>query len=165
MSRAPSRLRRGHMPASPRIAKLSVPRVATALARPRLHALLDEATAHGAAFVAAGPGSGKSTLAVTWATARGGRLLWFRADEGDADPAAAFAYFRELAPTSRAAHALPIFRTRDVDRLDVFANTFFRAFFRVVPAASTLIVDDVHAAPGDAFPALLSAAIREAPHD
>lgn len=153
------------MPNPPRLAKLSVPRTAAALTRPRLHRLLDEAVARGAVFVAAGPGAGKSTLAVTWGTPRAGRLLWFRADEGDSDPAEAFGYFRQLASHSRAARSLPAFRPRDVDRLDVFARTFFRAFFRVVPAASTLVIDDVHAARGDSFATLLAAAVREAPPD
>src|SRR5690242_16912328 len=153
------------MPGSPRLAKLSAPRAASPLVRPRLHRLLDEAVGRGAAFVSAGPGSGKSTLASTWAASRAGRLLWFRADGGDADPAEAFAYFRQLAGASKGARALPSYRPRDVDRLDVFATSFFRAFFRVVPAASTLVVDDAHAAGGEAFLALLAAAMREAPAD
>src|SRR5690349_1760153 len=153
------------MPSSSRLAKLSVPRTAGALARPRLHRLLDEAVQRGAAYLAAGPGTGKSTLAVTWAASRAGRLLWFRADRADCDPAEAFAYFRQLAGTSKAARALPSYRPRDVDRLDLFATSFFRAFFRVVPAASTLVIDDAHAASGETFEALLAAAIREAPTD
>ena len=150
---------------APRLAKLSIPRAVAASVRQRLHRQLDDAVVRGAAFIAAGPGTGKTTLAVTWAAARTGRLLWFRADSGDADPAEAFAYFRELAGASKGARALPAYRPRDVDRLDVFARSFFRAFFRVVPAASTLVIDDAHAAEGDGFATLLAAAIREAPHD
>jgi LuxR family maltose regulon positive regulatory protein len=153
------------MPGRPRLAKLSVPRAAAALVRPRLHRLLDEAVARGAAFIAAGPGTGKSTIAFTWAAPRAGRLLWFRADAGDADSAEAFGYFRQLAGTSKGARALPAYGPRDVDRLDLFATSFFRAFFRIVPASSTLVVDDAHAASGDAFLMLLAAAIREAPPD
>jgi hypothetical protein len=41
------------MPNPPRLAKLSVPRTAAALTRPRLHRLLDEAVARGAVFIAA----------------------------------------------------------------------------------------------------------------
>ena len=153
------------MPSFPRLAKLSVPRAAAALVRPRLHRLLDEAVERGAAFIAAGPGAGKSTLALTWATSRAGRLLWFRTDGGDDDPAEAFAYFRQLAGASKGARALPSYHPRTAGRLDVFATSFFRAFFRVVPAASTLVIDDAHAASGEAFRELLAAAIREAPPD
>ena len=153
------------MPVARRVAKLSVPRAGGALVRPRLHRLLDDAIARGAVLVVAGPGSGKSTLAVTWGTARAGRLLWFRADEGDADPAEAFDSFRQLAGSRQATRALPSYSPRDVDRLDMFARTFFRAFFRIVPAASTLVVDDVHTAADDTFATLLAAAIHEAPHD
>jgi DNA-binding SARP family transcriptional activator len=153
------------MRGSSRLAKLSIPRTAGALTRPRLDALLDSAVARGAVWIAAGPGAGKSTLAATWGMARAGRLLWLRADEDDADPAVVFAYFRQLAADSRRSRRLPLFSPRDVDRLDVFARAFFRAFYAVVPAASTLVVDDVHAASGDAFNALLAAAIREAPPD
>ena len=91
------------MPSSPRLAKLSAPRTGTALVRARLHRLLDEAVERGAAFIAAGPGTGKSTLTVTWATPRAGRLLWFRANAADADPAEAFGYVRQLAGTSKGA--------------------------------------------------------------
>jgi hypothetical protein len=116
------------MRGSSRLAKLSIPRTAGALTRPRLDALLDSAVARGAVWIAAGPGAGKSTLAATWGMARAGRLLWLRADEDDADPAVVFAYFRQLAADSRRSRRLPLFRPRDVDRLDVFARAFFRAF-------------------------------------
>ncbi|MCC6195948.1 MAG: hypothetical protein IT518_15940 [Burkholderiales bacterium] len=152
-------------PASPRLAKLSVPRTSGALVRGRLHRLLDDAIQHAAVWIAAGPGAGKSTLAATWAATRRGRVLWYRADEGDADLAAMFGYFRELARTTRRSAALPTYSARDLDRLDLFARAFFRAFFAVVPAASTLVVDDAHAVAGDAFAILLAAAIREAPQD
>lgn len=153
------------MAASTRLAKLSVPRASGALVRPRLHQQLDEAVQRSAVWIAAGPGAGKSTLAAAWAASRRGRVLWFRADEGDADPAAAFGYFRELANAGRRATALPTYTARDLDRLDLFARTFFRAFFAVVSAASTLVIDDAHAVDSDTFATLLVSAVREAPHD
>jgi LuxR family maltose regulon positive regulatory protein len=152
-------------PAS-RLAKLSVPRTSGALVRARLHRVLDEAMqCAGAAWIAAGPGAGKSTLAAAWASARPGRVLWYRADEGDADPAAPFAYFQTLAGSTQRARALPRYTARELDRLDLFARTFFRAFFAVVPAAPTLVIDDAHAVGAETFSALLAAAVREAPQD
>ncbi len=148
-----------------RLAKLSVPRASGILARPRLHRLLDERVKDAVAWIAAEPGAGKSTLAASWASARSGKVLWFRADEGDADPAVAFGYFRELAGATRRHDELPRPAADAQARLDRFARRFFRAFFERVPAASTFVVDDAHAVQDDTFNVLLSAAVREAPHD
>ena len=150
---------------SSRLAKLSSPRASNWLARRRLNRLIDEATQHGVAWIAAEPGAGKSTLAAAWSSSRTGRLLWYRVDEGDTDPGVAFAYFKELARPGRGAGALPAYRPQDVERLDLFSRTFFRAFFGVIPAASALVLDEAHAASGSAFDILLAAAVREVPSD
>jgi len=150
---------------SPRLAKLSPPRASNWLTRSRLNGILDEATGAAAAWVAAEPGAGKSTLAAAWASMRSGRVLWYRIDEADADPGVAFGYFTTLARSTHRSAKLPIFRGRGVERLDVFSRTFFRAFFDVVPAGTTLVLDDAHAAAGTDFDTLLAAAIREAPAD
>lgn len=150
---------------SPRLAKLSPPRKSNWLTRPRLEALIDEATQHGAVWIAAEPGAGKSTLAAAWASTRAGRLLWYRADDGDADPAVAFDYLTSLARSTRRAAKLPIYRGMEVEKLETFARKFFRSFFDAVPAGATLVVDDVHAAAGSDFDVLLAAAVREAPAD
>lgn len=147
-----------------RLAKLSVPRVRGALARTRLHRLLDERVASAVAWIAAEPGAGKSTLAASWASSRTGKVLWFRADEGDADPAVALGYFHELAGQARSG-ALPRLTAGGQVRLDTFARRFFRSLFALVPAASALVVDDAHAVRDETFNLLLSAAVREAPSD
>jgi LuxR family maltose regulon positive regulatory protein len=149
-----------------RLAKLSPPRTSQWVTRPRLHHRLADLSQHGAVWVVAGPGAGKSTLAACWAAERGPRTLWYRVDAGDRDPAGAFAYFAQLAQQGRRrAPALPVYRPQELDQLDTFARHFFRAFFGAVPAASTLIVDDAHAAAGSDFDTLLAAAVAEAPAD
>ncbi|HXU67448.1 MAG TPA: BTAD domain-containing putative transcriptional regulator [Casimicrobiaceae bacterium] len=150
---------------SPRLAKLSPPRASNWLVRSRLNSLLDSATGTGAAWIAAEPGAGKSTLAATWASTRSGHLLWYRVDEADIDPGVAFGCFTALARAARRAGKLPIYRGRDVEKLDAFSRTFFRAFFDLVPAGATLVLDDAHAAAGTDFDTLLAAAVREAPND
>ena len=153
------------MPVPPsRLAKFSPPRSSRSLLRPRLHAELDALSRDAVVWIAAGPGSGKSTLAATWASERGDRTLWYRVDEADADPASAFDYFAQLAATVRRGRGIPGYRPQDAAGLAAFARSFFRAFFSAIPAASTLVVDDAHAAGGE-FATLLAAAIREAPHD
>lgn len=147
-----------------RLAKFSPPRSSRSLPRPRLHLRLDELSGDGVVWIAAGPGSGKSTLAATWASERSDRTLWYRVDEADGDPASAFDYFTQLAATIRRSRGIPGYRPQGGASLAAFARSFFRAFFGVIPAASTLVVDDVHAAGGD-FATLLAAAIHEAPHD
>ena len=150
---------------SPRLAKLSPPRASNWLVRPRLNALLDEALRSSAAWIAAGPGAGKSTLAASWASTRNGRVLWYRVDEADADAGVAFGCFTALARSTRRAGKLPIYRGRDVEKLDVFSRTFFRAFFDLIPAGAILVLDDAHAAATTDFDTLLVAAVREAPDD
>jgi DNA-binding SARP family transcriptional activator len=157
--------RRSAGTSSTRLAKLSPSRASNWLARPRLDQLLDEATRAGATWIAAEPGAGKSTLAAAWGSTRSGRLLWYRADEADADPGVAFDAFTALARSTRRAGMLPIYRGRDVEKLDVFSRTFFRAFFDLVPAGTTLVLDDAHAAAGTDFDTLLAAVVREAPAD
>ncbi len=151
--------------AAARLAKLSPPRASNWVPRQRLHRLLDEVTRRAVVWIAAEPGAGKSTLAAAWAASRTGRVLWFRADAGDADPGAAFSYFTELARSGRRAPAVPAYQPHDLERLDLFARAFFRAFFAVVPAAATLVIDDAHAAAATDFDVLLAAAIDEAPAD
>jgi ATP/maltotriose-dependent transcriptional regulator MalT len=150
--------------ASSPLAKFSPPRATNWLIRPRLDRLVDDATRKGVAWIAAEPGAGKSTLAAAWCSNRPGRVLWYRVDEGDRDPAVAFAYFAQLAAQrSRRVKALPAYLPQNVDRLDIFARLFFRAFFAAIPATATLVLDDAHAASGSEFDVLVSAAIREAP--
>ena len=153
------------MLATARLAKLSAPRTSNWVVRARLHRQLDEAVQRGVVWLAAGPGAGKTTLAACWAATRGDRTLWYRADEGDRDPAAVFEYFGELARGRRRAPDVPSYQPQDQQRLGAFARNFFRAFFAAIPAAATLIVDDAHAAAGGDFDNLLAAAVREAPPD
>jgi LuxR family maltose regulon positive regulatory protein len=93
--------------ASVRLAKLSPPRASNWLIRRRLYRLIDQAARKGAVWIAAEPGAGKSTLAAAWSSTRTGRLLWYRVDEGDADPGVAFSYFKTLVRSVRRAGALP----------------------------------------------------------
>ena len=125
------------MLATARLAKLSAPRTSNWVVRARLHRQLDEAVQRGVVWLAAGPGAGKTTLAACWAATRGDRTLWYRADEGDRDPAAAFEYFGELARGRRRAPDVPSYQQQDQQRLDAFARQFFRAFFAAIPAAAT----------------------------
>src|SRR5689334_5543484 len=107
---------------TPRLAKLSPPRRSNWLARPRLHELIDEGTAKGALWIAAEPGAGKSTLAAAWSATRAGRLVWYRVDEGDADPAVAFTYLADAARSICRSAKLPIYRGIEVENLDIFAR-------------------------------------------
>src|SRR5690349_19144936 len=61
------------------------------LARPRLEALLGEATAGKLTLVTGPAGSGKTALLAAWASGRP-RVAWLTLDEFDNDPAALLAY-------------------------------------------------------------------------
>ena len=63
------------------LAKINAPQLPDAFPRERLYALLDAAAAPVALWVCAPPGAGKTC---------GGKPLWYRVDEGNADPATLF---------------------------------------------------------------------------
>jgi hypothetical protein len=75
-------------------------------------------------WIAAGPGAGKSTLAAAWSAGRPGNVLWYRVDEGDADPGTTFSMFTLLAKGHRRKIVLPVYRSHEVE-----------ADFRRVPTA------------------------------
>ena len=87
------------------IAKITRPVLAGHYSRKRLFRLIDRARKRPVLWICGPPGSGKTTLVSSYLAYRRVPGLWFRLEEGDADPATFFHYLglaaRKAAPRIR----------------------------------------------------------------
>lgn len=129
-------------------AKVRMPQAdgARLLQRPRLFDALD-ATGPPCTWVCGPPGAGKTVLLQTWLQARQSRVLWYRTDAGDADPAL-MPHFLKRAADSIApglAERLPELTPDRFGGIDAFAAEFFTPLFDAAIATAPR-----RAAPGNA---------------
>ena len=127
-----------------RLAKLSPPRMARLLLRPRLFRLLDRARKRRVLWIVAPPGSGKTALVASWLGRHKLRQLWMQLDEGDGDVATFFHYLsraaRRLAPRSR----LPVFTPEFLTSPGGFARLFLRGLCAAGRSPAVIVLDDYH---------------------
>ncbi|MCB1968445.1 MAG: hypothetical protein KDI64_21000, partial [Candidatus Accumulibacter sp.] len=135
--------------------------------RERLFSRLDESLEGSAVWVSGIPGAGKTTLVASYLAARKLQALWYRADSGDADPAAVRHYL-QIAATRLAAQAgsgSPARAPLKADGGEPFSRSFFGAFYACLSSSCVLVVDNTQEALSSAsFRALLVSAISEAPN-
>lgn len=126
---------------SPRLAKFTMPSAAGAVIRERLFTRLD--ASRSAVWVGAPAGAGKTTLLASYIEARRCPVLWYQADNGDADPASFF-YFIGLAARRIAPGALhlPLLTPEYLPDMAGFARRFFRLLFSLLPERSVLVFDN-----------------------
>lgn len=153
------------MRATPKLAKLTVPRLHGALLRERLFARLDEARRRPSTCIIGPPGAGKTTLVASWLEVRKCPCLWYQADAGDADIASLFHYFAMAARSLGSARTkLPAFGPEYRQDTSGFSRRFFRALFAQLPASTVLVVDNLHEiAGGSPSCRVLAEAIAEIP--
>lgn len=153
------------MKATPKLAKLTIPRLHGALLRERLFARLDEARSRPATCIIGPPGAGKTTLVASWVDARKWPCLWYQADIGDADIASLFHYFAMAARSIGPARTrLPAFGPEYRQDTLGFSRRFFRALFTQLPASAVLVVDNLHEIEGGSPSCrVLAEAIAEIP--
>jgi ATP/maltotriose-dependent transcriptional regulator MalT/DNA-binding SARP family transcriptional activator len=108
-------------------AKVTPPKAADAMPRPRLIAQLDGVSERRLTWVTAPAGSGKTTLVADYLRSCGIAALWYNCDEGDADPASFFYYMREAARRviGQDADSLPLLRPEYVTDVETFSRLFF----------------------------------------
>ena len=150
------------------LVKLSRPRLYDAVPRERLFTLLDEASEHPAAWIAAPPGAGKTTLVAGWLESRGKPGIWCQVDAGDADPASFFYYLgiAERARTGRPRkqRPLPLLTPEHLADVPGFARRYFRELFGRLGAPAVLVLDNFQEAGGAAiFHEVVRIAIENAP--
>jgi DNA-binding SARP family transcriptional activator len=142
------------------IAKITRPLLAGHYPRRRLFGIIDRARKRPALWVCGPPGSGKTTLVSSYVAQRRVPALWYRLDEGDADPASFF-YYLELAARRglrRGRMRLPSFTPDQRPAVGIFARRYFEALFSRVPPGSAIVFDDYQKLPPDA---VLHTAIRD----
>jgi len=152
------------MPQSAPLAKLSPPRLSSILHRTRRYGSIDLACRGGALWIEGPPGAGKTILLGGYCQDRKRPVIWYRIDDGDADPAAFFHYLSLAA--DHGGHP-------DVDTLPKpcgdcygairpFARQYFRQLLAGLPAKAILVFDDCHVLDEDApLHSILSTAIDE----
>lgn len=144
----------------PPLAKISRPRVKDVLQRERLFAILDDHPEQAAFWITGPPSSGKTTLISSYIKARKLAALWYRLDEGDADPAFFFYYLslagKKAAPRKK--KALPLFTPEYRQGLCLFSKTFFRDLYGRLKPPFLLVFDNYHAVVPDT---LLNEVIRQ----
>lgn len=149
----------------PQLAKLTRPRLHSAITRERLFRTIDAARQHPVTWIVGPPGAGKTTLVSTYLDAAGAPTLWYQVDSGDDDPAAFFYYLREAAiPYRGRRKPLPLLTPEYLGDIAGFARRFFREFFLGLPAGTVIALDNYQdAADAGQLHALLAVAIEEIP--
>ncbi len=158
-------------------AKVRMPEAdgARLLQRTRLFEALD-AAGPPCMWVCGPPGAGKTVLLQSWVQARRLRVLWYRTDAGDADPALMPHFLRRAADSIRPglAQRLPELSPDRSGSIDAFAAEFFTPLFDAALAnvprraprhpAFVMVIDNLdEALESSAFVRLVAAAAENLP--
>jgi LuxR family transcriptional regulator, maltose regulon positive regulatory protein len=147
------------------LAKLTPPLLTRVVRRERLHRLLDAGVRAPVVWFGAAAGSGKTTIASDYLALRKGSVRWYRVDSGDLDLASFFFYLSQSVSSAKGKRALPVFGPEYAEQPVGFARRFFREYYSRLPAATTLVFDDLHVAAATLLPAIIAIAIEELPPD
>ncbi|MEO8754495.1 MAG: hypothetical protein ABI624_17630 [Casimicrobiaceae bacterium] len=150
---------------APPLAKLARPDASGLVARDRLFESLDRTGQNRLAWVSGPGGAGKTSLVASWLARRGTRVVWYRVDAGDSDPATFFHYLGIAARQAdrkkrwRLGHLTPEY----LAGLDDFARRYFRDFFAGLPAPCVVVFDSLHQAGDSPLEQILAWAANEVP--
>jgi len=145
------------------VTKLSAPRAAEILRRPRVLELLNDSLSGGVCWVAAPGGYGKTTAVVDYLRRNNTPHIWFRVDEGDRDIARFFYYLSQSFPTCKAGVAMPVFTEEYAEQPSQFARIFFQAYYAYLNSGLVVVFDDLHRADTADFRSVLAVMLREMP--
>ena len=128
------------------LAKMMPPKLSGVYPRERLFKLLDEGRRCPVVWICGLPGAGKTTLAASYLQARRLHTLWYRLDEGDADPTTLFYYLglaaRQAAPRKK--KPLPLFTPEYLKGLPAFSRQYFRDLYASLPQPFVVVFDNYH---------------------
>jgi hypothetical protein len=133
----------------PMLAKLTPPRLPTIIPRPRLFRELDRARKRPIVWITAPPGAGKTTLVASYLETRKLPTLWYQIDEGDADPATFFYYFREAGQQfgHRCHQPLLLLTPEYRPGLAIFARRFLESLCARLRRPSAIVFDNFQLLP------------------
>ncbi|MGR9046967.1 MAG: hypothetical protein ACU83N_16930, partial [Gammaproteobacteria bacterium] len=133
--------------------KISRPEITHVSFRSRLVRALQPAPGNSSIFISAPAGYGKSTILASYVASTTQNCLWYRADAGDADPAAFFYYLGLSAQqvTAETKAPLPLLTADHLPSLRHFARTFFSTLFADLGPSACLVIDDYHQLPDDSL--------------
>jgi DNA-binding SARP family transcriptional activator len=147
------------------IAKITRPRLQSALPRKRLLDLLNKGRTP-VTWVMGPGGSGKTTLAASWLDTRKMPCLWYQIDEGDGDTASFF-YYLGLAAQKAAPHhrkPLPLLTPQYLMGIPAFARNFFENLYSRLRPPFAVVFDNYQDAPEQSqLHAVVSSALSHIP--
>ena len=148
------------------LAKLTRPKLYSAIPRARLFQRLDQAREHAAIWVCGPPGAGKTTLVASYVSEREIPSIWYQVDAGDGDPATFFYYLGMAADqAAKGKHKpLPLLTPEFRHDLDGFSRRYFRELFAQLPERALLVLDNAQEAPAESsFQSILESFVDEIP--
>ncbi len=152
--------------ARPLPVKISRPSVAGLVARERLFLALDRGASGRLIWVTGPAGAGKTSLLSSWLDARRQRALWYRVDEGDADPASFFSYLTRGAEmlSRRRQTPLPLLTPEYLPNLANYVRRYSELLWEKLGAPLVLVLDNYQALPADApLQTMLAAFVEHLP--
>lgn len=131
-------------------AKITRPRYAKVLPRPRLFALLEDRE-HPVIWISAPPGAGKTALLSSYLDAHRVEHLWYQLDRGDADLPTFFHYLRMAADgVRRSRYPLPHLTAEYASDVPTFTRRYFEALTAPIEPPFFLVLDNYHEVPSTA---------------
>ncbi len=147
-------------PDSPRLAKLSPPRLPRTIPRPQLLAKLRAGCERRMLWVSGPPGAGKTTSICSFLQEEGVPTIWYSVDPEDRDPANFFFYLGKAFDAAFPGEtALPLLTAEYLQNLSAFTRRTFRLLAGRISPPFALVLDNFQEA-SDAAP--LNQIVRDA---
>lgn len=138
----------------PSLAKVTRPNPGQCYRRQKLFRLVDQARKRSPLLWVCGPpGCGKTALLSSYVGARENPAIWYRVDDGDADPSNFFFYLAQAGSKAalRRRRPLPMLTPEYLPGLSTFTRRFFEDIFGRLKPPALFVFDDCHAVPPDAL--------------
>ncbi|HXE97038.1 MAG TPA: BTAD domain-containing putative transcriptional regulator [Dongiaceae bacterium] len=131
------------------ISKINPPELSGIVVRPRVFAQLDRCCETKVAWVSGPAGSGKTTLVASYVESRRLPCVWYKTDDGDADPATFFfclgRAFQKFLHFDT--NPFPVLSSEYLNGIDAFAIRFFEQIVTFPEAPRVIVIDNYQEVP------------------